>query len=157
MSRREEDERWMDLALGEAREAEARGEVPIGCVIVSGGEVIGRGHNLREHDQDPTAHAEMIAIREAARRLGSFRVTPAVLYVTCEPCPMCAGALVNARIDRLVFGCHDPKAGACGTLYNIPADPRLNHRVEIVAGVREQECAEALSRFFRSLREKNKA
>jgi tRNA(adenine34) deaminase len=154
--RRDDDQRWMDLALAEAMKAEAMGEVPIGCVIVSGSEIIGRGHNLRERDQDPTAHAEMIAVREAAKRLGGFRVTAATLYVTCEPCPMCAGAIVNARIDRLVYGCHDPKAGACGTLYNIPADTRLNHRVEVVAGVMEEECAEILSRFFRSLRDKTR-
>jgi tRNA(adenine34) deaminase len=149
-----DDDRFMGLALEEARAAGELGEVPIGCVIVSEGRVIGRGHNRREQDQDPTAHAEIIAIREAARALGSFRVTPAACYVTCEPCPMCAGALVNARVDRLVYGCADPKAGACATLYQIVSDPRLNHRMEVTSGVREDECAEMLRRFFRELRDK---
>jgi tRNA(adenine34) deaminase len=148
-----DDDDFMGLALEEARAAGELGEVPIGCVIVSEGRVIGRGHNLREQDQDPTAHAEIIAIREAARGLGSFRVTPATCYVTCEPCPMCAGALVNARVDRLVYGCADPKAGACKTLYEIPTDPRLNHRMEVTSGVREEECAELLQSFFRELRD----
>ena len=147
-----DDEKYMAEALIEARAAAATGEVPVGCVIVSDGRVIGRGHNLREAECDPTAHAEIMALREAARSVGFWRVTPAVCYVTCEPCPMCAGALVNARVDRLVYGCTDPKAGACGTLYDIPRDGRLNHRMEVTAGVMEQQCASLLQEFFRERR-----
>jgi tRNA(adenine34) deaminase len=147
-----EDERYMALALAEARAAAAAGEVPVGCVIVSSGRVIGRGHNLREAECDPTAHAEIVALRQAAKAAGFWRVTPATCYVTCEPCPMCAGALVNARVDRLVFGCADPKAGACGTLYDIPRDVRLNHRMEVTAGVMGEECAGLLREFFRERR-----
>jgi len=150
-----EDHDWMGEALLEAAAAGAAGEVPIGSVIVSDGRVIGRGHNRRERDQDPTAHAEIIALREAAKAVGFWRVSPAVCYVTCEPCPMCAGALVNARVDRLVYGCSDPKAGAAGTLYNIPTDPRLNHRMEVTAGVREDECRALLQEFFQRLRDKS--
>ena len=148
-----DDEKYMDLALEEARAAAALGEVPVGCVIVSQGRVISRGHNLRESRSDPTAHAEIIALQEAARVLGSWRVTPATCYVTCEPCPMCAGALVNARVDRLVFGCADEKAGACTTLYEIVRDERLNHRLEVTVGVRDEECRRLLQDFFRRLRE----
>lgn len=152
-----EDHNWMGEALKEAAEAGAAGEVPIGCVIVADGRVIGRGHNRRERDQDPTAHAEVIALREAAKTVGFWRVSPAICYVTCEPCPMCAGALVNARVDRLVYGCADPKAGAAGTLYNIPTDPRLNHRMAVTAGVREDECRALLQEFFQKLRDKPKS
>jgi tRNA(adenine34) deaminase len=147
-----DDETYMAEALAEARLAAEKGEAPVGCVIVSEGAIIGRGHNLRETDADPTAHAEVVALRAAAKVLGRWRVTLATMYVTCEPCPMCAGALVNARVDRLVFGCSDPKAGACGTLYNIVADPRLNHRLEVRSGVRADECAALLSAFFRERR-----
>ena len=148
-----EDYDFMGAALMEAELAAAEGEVPVGCVIVSEGRIVGRGHNRREQDQDPTAHAEIVALRAAARALGSWRVTPAVLYVTCEPCPMCAGALVNARVDRLVFGCADPKAGACGTLFDIVSDPRLNHRLEVTAGVRAEECRSLLQSFFQQRRQ----
>jgi len=141
----------MDVALEEARAAAAAGDVPVGAVIVVNNTVIGRGRNRREVDRDPTAHAEIVALREAARTLGQWRVE-ATLYVTQEPCPMCAGAIVNARVSRLVFGCTNPKAGAVATLYQIASDPRLNHRVEIVAGVREVECAKALQAFFAELR-----
>jgi tRNA(adenine34) deaminase len=147
-----DDERYMAEAVKEARAAADKGEAPVGCVIESGGLIIGRGHNLRESENDPTAHAEIIALREAAQTLGRWRVTPATCYVTCEPCPMCAGALVNARVDRLVYGCADEKAGACGTLYNIVDDERLNHRMEVKAGVLERECREVLQEFFRKLR-----
>ena len=146
-----EHEGWMDVALEEARAAAAAGDVPVGAVIVVNNTVIGRGRNRREVDRDPTAHAEIVALREAARTLGEWRVE-ATLYVTQEPCPMCAGAIVNARVSRLVFGCTNPKAGAVATLYQIASDPRLNHRVEIVAGVREGECAKALQAFFAELR-----
>lgn len=147
-----EDARYMAEALKEARKAGGKGEVPVGCVIVSESRIIGRGHNLRESEQDPVAHAEIIALRQAARTLGRWRVSPAVLYVTCEPCPMCAGALVNARVDRLVFGCPDPRAGACGTVYNIVGDSRLNHRLAVTAGVLEDECRGLLQEFFQGLR-----
>ncbi len=148
----DEDDKWMAEAIAEARAAAQKGEAPVGCVIVSEGQVIGRGHNLRECEADPTAHAEVVALREAAKTLGHWRVTPATCYVTCEPCPMCAGALVNARVDRLVFGCTDPKAGACGTLYDIVSDERLNHRLEVRGRVREKECGALLSEFFKKLR-----
>jgi len=146
-----EHEGWMDVALEEARAAAAAGDVPVGAVIVVNNTVIGRGRNRREVDRDPTAHAEIVALREAARTLGQWRVE-ATLYVTQEPCPMCAGAIVNARVSRLVFGCTNPKAGAVATLYQIASDPRLNHRVEIIAGIRDVECAKALQAFFAELR-----
>ena len=143
----------MQLALDEADKAAALGEVPVGCVIVdAGGRVVGAGHNLRESQQDPLAHAELIAIRQAAEALGSWRLVGTTLYVTLEPCPMCAGALVNARVERLVYGCDDPKAGAVRTLYQLCEDARLNHRVAVTAGVRAVECAEKLRKFFQELR-----
>jgi tRNA(adenine34) deaminase len=141
----------MELALEEARAAGAAGDVPVGAVIVQGDLVLGRGRNRREADRDPTAHAEVVALRDAARALGHWRVE-ATLVVTQEPCPMCAGALVNARVRRLVFGCPNPKAGAVMTLYQIPTDPRLNHRVEVVGGIRSEECAALLQGFFAELR-----
>ena len=145
------DDGWMELALEEARAAGAAGDVPVGAVIVQGDLVLGRGRNRRETDRDPTAHAEVVALRDAARALGHWRVE-ATLVVTQEPCPMCAGALVNARVRRLVFGCPNPKAGAVMTLYQIPTDPRLNHRVEVVGGIRSEECAALLQGFFAELR-----
>jgi tRNA(adenine34) deaminase len=145
----------MRLALAEARRAEALGEVPIGAVIVVGDDVVARAHNLRERAQDPTAHAEMIAVRAASARLGTFRLTGATVYVTLEPCPMCAGALVNARVDRVVWGTDDPKAGATRTLYTIGADARLNHRFEMVPGVLGEECGSLLSGFFQRIRNRD--
>ncbi|MCB9552918.1 MAG: tRNA adenosine(34) deaminase TadA [Myxococcales bacterium] len=145
----------MGVALVLARRAGARGEVPVGAVVVHGDRVIGRGYNLREADADPTAHAEIIALREAAAAIGHWRVLDATLYATLEPCAMCAGALVNARVGRLVYGCPDPKAGAVDSLYGIATDPRLNHRVEVVRGVRADECAEVLRAFFRARRRKS--
>ncbi len=142
----------MQEALAEARAAAAHGDVPIGAVVVHDGEVIARGHNRREADQDPTAHAELLALRAAARHLGSWRLNGCTVYVTLEPCPMCAGALVLARVPRLVFGADDPKAGAVGALYDIPRDPRLNHEVEVVRGVAAEDCAELLRAFFRERR-----
>lgn len=142
----------MRQAMAEADRARARGEVPIGSVIVCDGQVVGRGHNLRETARDPTAHAELIAIRAAAARLGSWRLVGTTCYVTLEPCPMCAGALVNARVPRVVYGCDDPKAGATRTLYEIGSDPRLNHRFELVPGVLGAECGAMLSEFFASIR-----
>jgi tRNA(adenine34) deaminase len=141
----------MAHALDEARAAAEAGDVPVGAVVVHEGAIIGRGRNRREVDRDPTAHAELVALREAARALGHWRVE-ASLFVTQEPCPMCAGAIVNARVRRLVFGCLNPKAGAVATLYQIPTDPRLNHRVEVVGGVRSEECAALLRAFFAELR-----
>lgn len=152
MATAEEDSVWMREALAEAQRAAEIGDVPIGAVVVRGGEVIGRGHNRREADRDPLAHAELLAIREAARRMGGWRLTECTLYCTLEPCPMCAGALVNSRIERLVFGAPDPKAGWCGTLGNLAQDPRLNHRLEVTAGVLAEESAALLRGFFASLR-----
>ncbi len=151
MNERSEDEGWMDEALAEARDAATVGDVPVGAVVVHDGAIIARGRNRRELDGDPTAHAEIVALRAAAKILGHWRVE-ASLYVTQEPCPMCAGAIVNARVKRLVFGCLNPKAGAVTTLYQIPTDARLNHRVEVVAGPRSGECAAVLQAFFAELR-----
>jgi tRNA(adenine34) deaminase len=146
------DIEWMTVALDEARAAAAAGDVPVGAVIVADGErLIARGRNRREVDNDPTAHAEVVALRQAAHALGHWRVE-ATLYVTQEPCPMCAGALVNARVRRLVYGCANPKAGAVTTLYSIVSDARLNHRIDVTAGVLATECAHLLSQFFAELR-----
>ena len=149
-------EHWMREAIAEARKAEDIAEVPIGAVIVYDNEVIARGHNLRETSLDPTAHAEMIAIREASEVRKAWRLTGCTLYVTLEPCPMCAGAILQSRIDRVVFGTADPKGGCCGTLMNLLQDDRFNHRTEIVDNVLQQECAELLSNFFRNLRNNKK-
>jgi tRNA(adenine34) deaminase len=146
------DEQWMSEALGLARLAAAEGEVPIGAVVVFEGAVVGRGRNARERLHDPTAHAEIVALQDAARNLSRWRLTGATLYATLEPCFMCAGALVNARIDRLVFAVADPKAGAAGSLFNVPEDPRLNHRVTVSSGILAQECADLLRGFFRDRR-----
>lgn len=148
----EDDLRFMDLALDEARAAGARGEVPIGAVVVVAGEVVGRGHNLRETLRDPTAHAEMIALRAASTQQANWRLTGAAIYCTLEPCLMCMGGILLARVDRLVYGPADPKGGAAGTLYDVSADPRLNHAVEVVRGVRAEEGAELLRAFFSGLR-----
>jgi tRNA(adenine34) deaminase len=141
----------MNEALIEARAAAEAGDVPVGAVIVLREQIIARGRNRREADADPTAHAEIVALREAARVLGKWRVE-ATLYVTQEPCPMCAGACVNARVARLVYGCLNPKAGAIETLYRIGSDPRLNHRIEVTGGVLGVECAHELKQFFATLR-----
>jgi len=143
---------FMRLALREARRAAKHGDVPIGCVIVLNGEVIAAAGNERELRNTPTAHAEMIAIDEAAAVMGSWRLLNTVLYVTLEPCPMCAGAIIQARIPHLVYGSDDPKAGAAGTLYNFCEDPRLNHCVEVTAGVLEDEASDLLQEFFESRR-----
>lgn len=142
----------MGLALDQARAAGDGGDVPVGAVVVVEGKVVASAGNRREAAQDPTAHAELLALRAAATRLGSWRLTDATLYVTLEPCPMCAGALVAARVGRLVFGAYDPKAGSCGSLYNLCADPRLNHELPVRGGVRAAECAEVLSAWFASRR-----
>ena len=143
----------MTEAIAEAERAAAEGDVPVGCVLVRQGAVIARGRNLRERAQDPTAHAELIALRAAATRLRSFRLLDVTCYVTLEPCPMCAGALVNARIARLVYGCDDPKAGAVRSLFTIGQDARLNHRFELQAGVLGERCSAQLSSFFAALRD----
>ena len=147
-------ESWMQLALEQARAAWVMEEVPIGCVVIHEptGKVIGRGHNRRIIDHDPTAHAEIIAIREAARSLGDWRLIDCALIVTLEPCPMCAGAIVNARIPRLVYGCADPKAGAVRTLFQLCEDSRLNHRVQVTDGVLAEECTALLRDFFKAQR-----
>jgi tRNA(adenine34) deaminase len=147
-------EDWMRRALDQARAAAAMEEVPIGCVIVHDPtkKVIGRGHNRRIVDRDPTAHAEIIAIREAAQTMGDWRLINCSLFVTLEPCPMCAGAIVNARIPRLIYGCPDPKAGAVRTLFNLCEDSRLNHRVEVTTGILAKECAGMLRDFFKAQR-----
>lgn len=149
-------EHWMSKAIAEARKAEAIAEVPIGCIIVQNGKIISRAHNLRETKQDPAAHAELLAIRKAARKLGSWRLLDTALYVTLEPCLMCMGAIILARIPTVVFGCYDPKAGAAGSLYNLSNDPRLNHRFDLISGVCEQECSVLLSSFFAELRKKRR-
>jgi tRNA(adenine34) deaminase len=147
-----EDERWMEFALREAEQAHRREEVPIGAVVVHDRRIIGRGYNQTETLQDPTAHAEMIAITAAATSTGSRRLENCTLYVTLEPCVMCSGAIVLARVPRLVFGAYDPKAGACGTLYTITQDARLNHQVETAGGILEERCGAILKEFFEALR-----
>jgi tRNA(adenine34) deaminase len=146
------DEYFMRLALREAERALAHDDIPVGAVVVKDGEVIGAGHNERELREDPTAHAEMIALREAARALGSWRVLEAVLYVTLEPCAMCAGAIVLARLPRVVFGTTDPKAGAAGSVLDVLAEPRLNHRPQVESGLLAEECADLLRGFFATRR-----
>ena len=146
------DVAWMREALAEARQAASGGDVPVGAVVVRGGENIGRGRNRREADRDPLAHAEILAIREAARHLGGWRLEGCTLVVTLEPCAMCAGALVNSRVERLVFAAADPKAGFCGSLGDLVRDPRLNHRLAVTRGVLEEESAELLRSFFARLR-----
>ena len=148
-------EKFMSEALKEARLAADKGEVPIGCVIAQGDTIIGRGHNLVETMKDPTAHAEMQAIRQATEVYGRNRLVGCTMYVTLEPCAMCAGAIVQARLTGLVIGAMDPKAGACGSLFNIVEDARLNHRVRLETGVMEAESAALLKDFFRELRKRN--
>jgi len=149
-----EDERWMREAIREARLAEEAGEVPIGAVVVRDGVIVGRGHNTRETTHDPTAHAEMIAIRQASETIGAWRLLNCTLYVTLEPCPMCAGAILQARLPLIVYGTPDPKAGCAGTLMNLLADSRFNHQTEVISGVEQEQCAELLTSFFRRLRQK---
>jgi tRNA(adenine34) deaminase len=146
------DLRMMDQALRLAAQAAARGDVPVGALVVSEGRILGVGMNRREVDADPTGHAEIVALRDACRAVERWRVDGATLYVTLEPCPMCAGAIVNARVARLVYGADDPKAGAVRSLYAICNDARLNHRVEVVGGVRATESAALLQEFFRRAR-----
>lgn len=148
------DELFMKEALKEAQKAAAKGEVPIGAVVVREGKIIGRGHNLRESLNDPTAHAEIIAIKKAARKFKNWRLNGCTLYVTVEPCLMCAGAIVLARLEKVVYGAKDPKAGAVSSLYEVLDDRRLNHRVkEVKGGILEEECAAILKEFFKDLRD----
>ena len=149
-------EYWMRHAIAEAKKAKTKDEVPIGCVIVQAGKIIARGHNLRETSQDPTGHAELIAIRRAARKLGAWRLLDTSLYVTLEPCTMCMGAIILARIPTVVFGCHDPKGGAAGSLFDLSNDARLNHQVELLPRVLENDCSELLSNFFNELRRRKR-
>jgi len=144
---------WMREALAEAKLAAAAGDVPIGCVLVdANGDVMARAHNEREKTKDPTAHAEIVALREASRKMGSWRLEGVTAVVTLEPCAMCAGAFVHARVARVVYGCDDPKGGAVNTLFSIGQDSRLNHRFEVTRGVMEEECAVVLKEFFAGLR-----
>lgn len=145
---------FMEQALLEAKKAYSMDEVPIGAVVVKDGQIVGRGHNLRETFMDPTLHAEIVAIREAAKYLGGWRLADCQLYVTIEPCPMCAGAMLQARIKLLVFGAMDTKAGCAGSLYNFLQDPRFNHQTEIVGGVMEEECRQLMQSFFKNKRVK---
>ena len=148
----ENDNFFMQMALAEAQKACALGEIPIGAVVVRGGQVVGKGYNCNETNKDPSCHAEILAIKEACKALGGWRLPGCTLYVTVEPCSMCAGAIVLARIERLVIGTDNPKAGACGSLYNIVEDERLNHRVSVTRGVLKDECSSMLKDFFAMLR-----
>lgn len=144
----------MEEALREAEKAANKGEVPIGAVIVSDDKIIARGHNLKEISADPTAHAEIIAIKKASRKLGEWRLLNSTIYVTLEPCLMCMGALIQARVPRLVFGSYDPKAGACGSVYDVSNDKRLNHRIKVITGIMPVECERILKDFFKDLRKR---
>ncbi len=156
MSNKKEDQQFMQTAIESAKIADENGDVPIGAVIVYEDRIIGKAYNQREQLQDPTAHAEIIALTQAAAAIGSWRLDGCTMYVTLEPCCMCAGALVLSRMDRLIYGCDDPKAGACKSLYNIVQDERLNHRLEVTSGVLANECSQQLQEFFSRRREENK-
>jgi tRNA(adenine34) deaminase len=157
MGELDQDLAFMRQALGEAQTAFDEGEVPVGAILVVDGQVIVSTRNNRETSFDPTGHAEIMAIREGSHKLGKWRLSDATLYVTKEPCPMCAGAMVNARLGRLVYGCGDVKGGAVGNLYHLLSDVRLNHQVKVVSGVLEEECAQLLRRFFAELRNAKKS
>ena len=148
------DAQWMEEAIALAREAAARGEVPVGAIVVREAVVIGRGGNAPISGSDPTAHAEIAALRDAARTIGNYRLVGCSLYATLEPCTMCAGAMLHARIARVVYGARDPKSGACGSVIDVFAEPRLNHHALVAGGVREQECGQVLSEFFAARRSK---
>ena len=156
MSNKKEDEQYMRIAIEQAKTAEENGDIPIGVVIVYKNQIIAKAYNQREQLRDPTAHAEIIALTQAAAAKESWRLNGCTMYVTLEPCPMCAGALVLARVDRLVYGCDDPKAGACKSLYNIVQDERLNHRLEVTSGVLQEQCRQQLQEFFAKRRIENK-
>lgn len=148
-----DDAAWMELALEQAQLAAAAGEVPVGALVIKDGEIIGRGHNRNLLDDDPTAHAEIVALRQAAARVGNHRLTGCIMVATIEPCSMCAGALIHARIARLVYGASDPKAGAAGSVLQVINHPALNHRIEVTAGVLADKCSEVLQTFFRQKRQ----
>lgn len=152
----ENEEKYMKIAIEEAKKARLIGEVPIGAIVVLDGKIIAKASNRRETEQNATAHAEIIAIQEACRKLGTWRLENAELYVTLEPCPMCSGAIILSRIQKVVYGAPDPKAGCAGTLMNLLADSRFNHQSEVVSGILAEECGELLSQFFRELRRKKK-
>ncbi|MHC4172081.1 MAG: tRNA adenosine(34) deaminase TadA [Planctomycetota bacterium] len=156
MSSSKENQRFMRLAIEQAQIAEENGDVPIGAVIVYQEQIIGKAYNQREQLKDPTAHAEIIALTQAASFMENWHLNGCTMYVTLEPCPMCAGALVLSRMDRLCYGCSDPKSGACGSLYNIVQDQRLNHRIEVTSGVMEEQCRQRLQEFFGRRRQENK-
>lgn len=147
---------FMQEALAEAKKAEALAEVPIGAIVVYHGEIIGRGHNLREHSQDATSHAEMFAIREACQHLDSWRLEECQLFVTLEPCPMCSGGMILSRVEEVYFGAYDPKGGTAGTLMNLLTDERFNHRAYVEGGIMEEECGLLLTNFFREIRARKK-
>ena len=149
-----DEQKFMQLALHEAKKAKSKDEIPIGAIVVNQGKVIGRGHNMKELAGDPTLHAEMIALKQAAQYFSSWRLENCSLYVTLEPCPMCAGALLQARIEKLVFGAFDKKAGACGSLYNLVQDERFNHMIEIKSGIMAEQSKKLLQDFFQKLRNK---
>ncbi len=151
-----EDRKYMRMALEEAEKAKGKMEVPIGAVIVLNDEIIARAHNLRESKQSSTAHAELMAIEQACKKVGSWRLEDAVLYVTLEPCPMCSGAIILSRIKRVVYGASDPKAGCAGTFMNLLTDERFNHQCEVTSGLLEKECGEILTNFFKELRMRKK-
>ena len=155
-NKKADDRNYMELALEEATKGLVKDEVPVGALVVHQGKIIGMGYNRREELQEPTSHAEILALREASGSLGSWRLDDCTLYVTLEPCIMCTGAIIQARVPRLVFGCHDPKGGAVESLYRLCDDPRLNHSVEITSGIMKEQCARILSGFFISLRQKNR-
>ncbi len=148
----DEHTKFMKEALRVAERAREQDEVPIGAIVVRDGKVISRAHNTKHRDKNALLHAEIVALSKAAKKIGDWRLTDCDLYVTLEPCPMCAGACINARVRSVIFGAYDPKAGCCGTLYNLPADPRFNHRPNVIGGVLEKECGEILSQFFKKLR-----
>jgi len=156
MSNNEQNERWMKVAVDQAEIAAENGDVPIGAVIIYKGQIIGKAYNQREQLNDPTAHAEIIALTQAAEFVGGWRLDGCTIYVTLEPCPMCAGALVLARMDRLVYGCDDPKTGAVKSLFNIVQDNRLNHQLEVSSGVLAEECSKLLQNFFGRRRNEKK-
>lgn len=147
-----DDQYFMNKALLQAQVAYKKGEVPVGAVVVKDNEIIARGHNLRESTNDPTAHAELLAMKKASKKLNSWRLSGCTLYVTLEPCPMCSGVIINSRIDRVVFGAYDPKAGCCTTLYHLANDERFNHRAQVLGGVMEDKCREIISSFFKEKR-----
>ena len=151
------DVHFMEMALEEARQAAREGEIPVGAVLVREGQVLARNHNRREQDRDATAHAEVLVLREACRQLGRWRLSGCALYVTVEPCPMCSGAIVNSRIDTVVYGCPDVKAGGAESIFNIITNPNLNHTATVISGICEEECAQVMKNFFKRRREENKA